>query len=347
MRKRAELVDQTRQRITEAAVRLHTTIGPAEASLSAVAEEAGVTRLTLYRHFATRDDLFAACMSHWRALHPRPDPDSWRVIPTLEGRARRALEELYGWYRENGDDLYPIYHDSAYTPEGSQKARVATDARVVDAVLDGTNLRGGARKRLRAAAGHIIGFWTWRSFVIEQGLTTQEAVDLAVAILMAAWRTERNAADGLVLRRATNEDAPAITELVAAAYGHYVERIGRLPKPMRADQRAAVRRHLVWILADTSSDQLAGVLEVIEAADHLFVENVAIAPQRQGSGLGRRLLDLAEDEARRRGFREVRLETNERFVENLALYRRRGYRETGRTPYLGTEVVQLTKTLGY
>jgi len=184
MRRRAELVDQTRRRITEAAVRLHTTVGPSEASLSAVAEEAGVTRLTLYRHFPTRDELFTACMGHWRAQHPPPDPNSWRLVPALEGRARQALGELYGWYRENGDDLYPIYRDSAHTPASSQEARAANNARMVGALLTGMNRRGKARRRLRAAAGHVIGFWTWRSLVVEQGLTTELAVELAVDFLM-------------------------------------------------------------------------------------------------------------------------------------------------------------------
>src|SRR5665811_1687119 len=73
MKRRAEQVDETRQRITEAAVRLHTTVGPAHSSIAAVAEEAGVTRLTVYRHFADLDALFAACRAHWSAQNPRPD----------------------------------------------------------------------------------------------------------------------------------------------------------------------------------------------------------------------------------------------------------------------------------
>ena len=150
------------------------------------------------------------------------------------------------------------------------------------------------------------------------------------------------------LRRAGPADAPAIAALVDAAYGHYVERIGRLPMPMQADHAAAVRDHEVWVVEDgrPPPGPIVAVLELIPAADHLFVENVAVAPDRQGGGVGRMLLDHAEDEARRRGLHEVRLVTNERFVENLAIYARRGFRETGRTPRGGTHVVHLAKRLG-
>ena len=79
--------------------------------------------------------------------------------------------------------------------------------------------------------------------------------------------------------------------------------------------------------------------------ESFFIENVAVAPSRQGAGLGRQLLDLAESEARRRGYAEIGLETNERFVENLAIYARRGYIETGRTLVGGTVVIQLAKRL--
>ena len=95
MRKRGEAVNRTRQRITDAAVRLHTSIGPSRASMSAVADKAGVTRVTLYRHFPSMDELFTACMTDWRALHPPPDVERWRAIPGLRAAAadgaRRAL----------------------------------------------------------------------------------------------------------------------------------------------------------------------------------------------------------------------------------------------------------------
>ena len=85
MNRRAEQVDQTRERITAAAVRLHTTVGPSNTSIAAVAEEAGVTRLTVYRHFADLDALFDACRGHWRAANPAPDD--------LESR-RRSRDRL-------------------------------------------------------------------------------------------------------------------------------------------------------------------------------------------------------------------------------------------------------------
>jgi AcrR family transcriptional regulator len=187
MSRRAELVEQTRQRITEAAVRLHTSIGPSETSMSSVADEAGVTRLTLYRHFPSKDELFGACMTHWRSLHPPPDPERWRAIPSLEARVRRGLIELYRWYAANGDDLYPIYRDAAFTPASNRRARQANNERMGDAMLGDADVGDNAR-RLRAAVGHVIGFWTWRSLVVDQGLSTAAASAMAAEFVLAARR---------------------------------------------------------------------------------------------------------------------------------------------------------------
>ena len=184
MRRRAELVDETRQRITEAAVRLHTSIGPSGTSMAAVADEAGVTRLTLYRHFATRDDLFAACMTHWRATHRPPDPGTWRGVTPLEKRVKLAVGEVYAWYDANGDDLYPIYRDAAFTPDSTIRARRANTDRMVDALLEGSGVRGSARRRLRAAAGHVLAFWTWHSLRVDEGLDPAEAQAVATSFLL-------------------------------------------------------------------------------------------------------------------------------------------------------------------
>lgn len=148
----------------------------------------------------------------------------------------------------------------------------------------------------------------------------------------------------LGLRRARTEDAPAVTALVRSTYGKYVARIGREPKPMTADYHAAIAAHQLWVLEE--ADALVAVLELIPAADHMLIENVAVEPARQGRGIGRRLMAFAEAEARRHGLSEMRLYTNDHFTENLALYARLGYRETHREPLKGTALVHMAKRLG-
>ena len=185
MRRRAEQVDATRLRITEAAVRLHTTVGPSNTTISTVADEAGVTRLTVYRHFRDQDELFDACRRHWYVQNPLPDSAAWRSIPVLEERARRAFSELYAWYRDRGEALYPIYRDMASMPHSAQADVRAQWAAVADDLVDGVAVVAAARRPLRATAGHLIGLLTWRSLVLDQGLSEAEAVDLAVRLLCA------------------------------------------------------------------------------------------------------------------------------------------------------------------
>ncbi len=185
MRRRAALVVETRERIVEAAVRLHTTVGPAHTSISTVADAAGVTRLTVYRHFPDLEHLFVACTGHWFAAHPPPDPATWRAIPDLADRARHGFGELYGWFARNGDDLFPINRDEASIPREAQERRRATSARYAAALVDGHATRGRAGHAVRAVAGHLVSFWTWRSLVVEQGLTAEDAIDVAVRMLTA------------------------------------------------------------------------------------------------------------------------------------------------------------------
>jgi AcrR family transcriptional regulator len=189
MRKRGESIDRTRRRIRDAAVRLHTSVGPSAASMSAIAEEAGVTRLTLYRHFPSKGELFQACMTHWRSLHPPPDPDRWRSVTQFDARLRTALTELYGWYEANGDDLYPIYRDASHTPASNRLARRQTNERNANAILSGLELTPTGRRRLRAAVGHVVGFWTWHSLAVDQGLSTREAASVAANFVVAARRS--------------------------------------------------------------------------------------------------------------------------------------------------------------
>src|SRR5579875_2063927 len=97
-RRRAEREVQTRLRITEAAVKLHGTVGPARTTIKGVATEAGVQRATVYHHFPDLDSLFIACSTHWASLNPPPDPKGWRQIIDSDIRLRQGLTELYAWY---------------------------------------------------------------------------------------------------------------------------------------------------------------------------------------------------------------------------------------------------------
>jgi GNAT superfamily N-acetyltransferase len=148
---------------------------------------------------------------------------------------------------------------------------------------------------------------------------------------------------GFRLRLAGGPDAAEVARLVDAAYGHYVPLLGRTPKPMLTDFAAAIGNHDVWLLEDGRG--IAAVLELVDHGDELWIDDVAVEPSRQGRGLGRWLLGLAEREARRLGRTRIGLLTNERYASNIAMYEGYGYRETRREPYLGSDLVYFAKSL--
>jgi N-acetylglutamate synthase-like GNAT family acetyltransferase len=144
------------------------------------------------------------------------------------------------------------------------------------------------------------------------------------------------------LRRAGLEDVGAITHCVRRAYARYA-RLPRPPKPMLADYATVVSENSTWVLEHDG--QCLGVLVLVVKPDHLLLENVAVDPAHQGQGLGRRLLDFAEAEARRLGLAEVRLYTNALMTDNRDLYSRRGYAEYDRRNLDGRDTVFMRKTL--
>ncbi len=130
--------------------------------------------------------------------------------------------------------------------------------------------------------------------------------------------------DRVELRQAKATDAAAIRKLTRTAYAKWVPLIGREPKPMTANYEEAVAEHRFDLLHIDGA--LAALIETIREVDHLLIENVAVSPSFQGRGLGRRLMAHAETLARELGYREIRLYTNQRFVENITLYQKLGYR---------------------
>ncbi len=188
MRKRADNVTGTRQRIVEAAVTLHGTVGPAATTVSAIAETAGVTRLTVYRHFPDEEALFAACTAHWAAGQVLPDPAAWARVEDPVERLTCALTDLYRFYRDGEPMLTNAGRDRAALPERLRAAAEAGEAAQIDLLLRPFRARGARRQRARAAIGHAISFWTWRSLCHERGLPATDAVRLSTAMVTAALR---------------------------------------------------------------------------------------------------------------------------------------------------------------
>ena len=147
----------------------------------------------------------------------------------------------------------------------------------------------------------------------------------------------------LSLRPATPADAPMLAELVAAAYGHYVARLGGPPRPMTDDYAEVVRRSRVTVAE--RGGEIVGLIVLGVDDEGFFIDNVAVDPSHQGRGVGRALLEHAELAASSAGFDSIYLYTHERMTENLALYSRTGYVEYERRPHGDARLVYLRKQL--
>ena len=184
---RAEQVDETRRRITEAAVELHATIGPAETTVSAIAERAGVQRLTVYRHFPDGLALFAACSAHWLAHNPPPAAADWERLADPEVRLAAALRDLYGYYARTAAMWERVLRDAPRVP-ALQEPMAAWQG-----YLDGARdtlarpwrARGSRRTLAAAAIGHALDFTTYASLT-RHGIEAGRGVGLMVELVRAA-----------------------------------------------------------------------------------------------------------------------------------------------------------------
>jgi AcrR family transcriptional regulator len=182
LKERALRQAETRQRIVEAAVDLHTSVGPARTTISGIAERAGVERHTVYAHFPDDRTLFRACSEHWAGKHPMPDLETLTTDDPRR-RLRRALGEMYAWYESVEADLALFVRDASVVPANADvlDEMTADFAVLADAVSQGWP----RRKSVRAAIGHALEFETWRSLVRRQGLSQAQAVD-AMARLVSS-----------------------------------------------------------------------------------------------------------------------------------------------------------------
>ncbi len=187
-KRRAEQQAETRQRIVEAMVALHREVGPARTTISAIAERAGVERLTVYRHFPDDRSMFEACTSHYATQVPGPDPAAWAGIEEPAERLRTALLAFYDYYRRAEDVLT---HAARDLPQLPALAAVLSPWEefvrgVREGLLAGWGIEKPARARLAAAIAHALRFETWRSLARTEELGDAEAADLMVILARAA-----------------------------------------------------------------------------------------------------------------------------------------------------------------
>ncbi|MBZ9863736.1 MULTISPECIES: GNAT family N-acetyltransferase [unclassified Mesorhizobium] len=144
-------------------------------------------------------------------------------------------------------------------------------------------------------------------------------------------------------RPAERADAATIRDIVRAAYSRWVPLIGREPMPMRADYDRAVAEHPFELAVE--GDRIVGMIETMLEEDHLWIENVCVAPDAQGRGIGRLLLERAEHKARAASRFELRLLTNGAFAANVSLYKKHGYTIDREEPFMNGTTVYMSKKL--
>ena len=181
LKKRAESKDATHERIVEAAMALHEEVGPKDTTISAIAERAGVQRLTVYRHFADETALFHACTSHWLSLNPPPSLAEWRDVADPVARCRAALLAVYGYYRRTQRMWRASYRDEAEVE--AMREPMAKFRLYLDSIRDDLLHALAPSKRKRSAVAitlrHILDFTNWASLAPD-GMSDEKMVALVL-----------------------------------------------------------------------------------------------------------------------------------------------------------------------
>ena len=183
LKARAESQRETRDRIAKAAAELHEQKGVAHTTVAEVARRAGVSRLTVYNHFADLSELLPACAAHYERLHPTPDFGGLLTEADAVERVRGVLARLYAWYRETEPMYGKLFGDRASVPELDRFLQQNVDrlhADLADDLAGAFALRGRRADGLHALIRVALDFWTWRRLARE-GLDDEAAADLMAA----------------------------------------------------------------------------------------------------------------------------------------------------------------------
>jgi AcrR family transcriptional regulator len=191
MKRRAERMQQTRQRITEATVELHQSVGPARTTVSAIAQKAGVQRHTYYAHFPQTKDLYQACTAHYLERNPLPDPSRWEEISDPEERLRGALSEVYAYYQGNEAMLTNVLRDMPFDPvlQENNVLLFRHWEAMRDTIADAFEASGEQHEGLLGAVALALELQTWRTLVGQQGLEDDRAVELMVGMVRCLMRS--------------------------------------------------------------------------------------------------------------------------------------------------------------
>ncbi len=181
--KRAASQAETRARIVEAAVELHGTVGPAQTTISMIAERAGVQRHTLYAHFPDEWSIALACSALSIERDPPPDPAPWREIEERDRRLRTGLRAIYDWYHRNAELLGCVLRDV----EHHELTRKISDIRFGPVMAAYNEVLGaGLNARQRAMLGLALSYFSWRTLTREGGLKPVAAVGAMAQAIEAA-----------------------------------------------------------------------------------------------------------------------------------------------------------------
>lgn len=184
--RRADHAAETHRLLAKAAFELHDTVGPSRTTISAIAERAGVQRLTVYRHFPDDAAIFEACTAYSFEHDPPPDPEAWRDIADPDERLVAALRDVYGYYAKKRQLLSNLYRDGELpVVAAALAARRQVLERAVGILLEGRPSHRDPN-RLKAALGHVLDFGAWRSLTETQGLDASATIGIALCFVDGA-----------------------------------------------------------------------------------------------------------------------------------------------------------------